>query len=90
MPVIRAKKIPGREPDPPDVTLAKFCYYFPSYKFHEARQLPYRRVVKMLRIAQKEYAMKMLHLTQIVAAPHTKKGKGVKKMLELFNKIIEG
>jgi len=44
----------------------------------------------MLRVAEKENARKMYQLMQIVSAPQTKKGTGVKKMLDYFKDIIEG
>lgn len=88
MPTIKAKKIPRKTLLPEDL-LAKFCYHFPQYKFHEARKLPYKRIIQMLKIAQKEHAIKMLDLVQIVAAPHTNKGKGVSSLISAFQQILK-
>ena len=68
--------------------LGLFCYYFPSYKYNEARELPYIRIKRLLGIAIKERARQMLELTQIVAAPHTKKGEGVRKLVNHYKKVI--
>lgn len=42
----------------------------------------------MLKVANKEEAKHLFELTQIAAAPHTKKGVGTKKLLEQYAKII--
>ena len=89
MPTLKAQKIPQKIVSAEDV-LSKFCYYFPRYTYNQARKVPYKRVRKMLSIAQKEEAQKMIYLTHIVAAPHSKKGSGVKKLLEHFKEIING
>lgn len=68
--------------------LATFCCYYPQYKFHEADAMPYRRIVQMLRVAQVEQAKKMYELVQIVAAPHTKKGAAINKLLAHYKKLI--
>lgn len=86
--VIKAQKIPKRT-EPAVETIARFCFHFPQYKFEEARQLPFKNVALMLRMARKERARQMYELTQIMAAPHTDKGKGVKKMLNYFQKQME-
>lgn len=89
MPAIKAQRVP-KDVEPIEDTIARFCYYFPQYNFQQARQLPYKRITQMLRIAVKEQAREMWQLTQVVAAPHVKGGKGVSKMLEYFKGIIEG
>ncbi len=89
MAVIKTQKVPGKKPESWEDTVARFCYYYPQYKYHQARVLPLKRVNQMLRIAKNEYARKMIDLVQAVSAPHSKKGKGVRKMLEYFKSIIE-
>jgi hypothetical protein len=88
MAVIKLKKIPKKEETIDDI-LARFCYHFPQYKYHEAKKMPFFRIKQMLSVAIKEDAKKMYNLTRIVAAPHTKKGGGVKKLSNHFKKIIE-
>lgn len=87
MKVLKAQTLPKREIKSEDL-LTLFCLYFPQYKYHEARLLPYKRLIKMLTVAQKQEARKYYELTQIAAAPHTKKGSGVKKLLDRYKKVI--
>lgn len=86
---LKAQKIPRKKTSLDDV-IARFCYYFPQYTFADAKKkLPYRRVMQMLRVAEKERAAFLFELTNIAAAPHTKKGQGVKKLLDIYRKIFE-
>ena len=89
MPTFKAKQVPQKIVSAEDI-LCRFCYHFPQYTYIQARELPYKRVKKMLEIAKKEQAQLMIYLTHIVTAPHTKKGAGVKKLLNSFKEIIEG
>lgn len=68
---------------------ATVCYYYPQYTLKEASQLPVRDIKLLLRIAEKLQARDKYELTQIVAAPHTKKGSGVKKLSEHFKKQMD-
>lgn len=69
--------------------LMLFCYKFSRYTFAQARKMPYTRILKMLKAARKEDARRMFEITQIVAAPHSKKGELIKKMLEYYKDIME-
>lgn len=86
---VSAQKIPKAKPDSSEDILARFCYYFPQYKFHEARKLPFARIIQMLKVARKCHAEEMIEMLQITNAPHTKKQAGVKNLLSYFQKIIE-
>lgn len=88
--VIYAQKISSVIQDvvTPLQVLSVFCYYFPQYTLSEARKLPFIHVQTMLREARRERAKHYLELTQIVAAPHTKKGKGVKLLVERYKKDL--
>ena len=77
------KKLTNRE------MWAMVCYYYPQYTLKEASQLSIRDIKLLLRIADKMDSQKMFNLTQIAAAPHTKKGSGVKTLSEHFKKRIE-
>lgn len=92
MKVIKAQKIPKSASSlvSSDELLARFCLNYPQYKFSEAKKLPYKRVILMLTVAEKEYARKMYNLMQMIAAPHTKKGVGIRSMLEYYKRIMEG
>lgn len=88
MRVIKAQKIPKKQNDPEE-TLALFCFYFPAYAYHEARQLPYKRIVKMLKVVRKEQARQKIDLLNIVTAPHSKKGQAVKKLMSYYQQQME-
>lgn len=87
MKILKAKRIPRKETSVEDI-IALFCYYYQQYKYHEARKLPFKRLISMLKVAKKEYAKQMYDLTQITASPHTRKGQGVNKLLEHYKRII--
>ena len=65
---------------------ATICYYYPQYDLQKASQLSLRDIKLLLRIAKQKEAEKMFYLTQIAAAPHTEKGKGVKQLSDYFKK----
>lgn len=67
---------------------ATICYYYPQYTLEEASRLSIRDIKLLLKIAEKLEAQKMLAFTQIAAAPHTKKGQGVKKLTDYYKKQI--
>lgn len=66
---------------------ATVCYYYPQYTLKQAQGLSARNIHLLLEVAKKLEAIRMYSLTQIVAAPHTKKGSGVKKLLDHFRKL---
>jgi ribosomal protein L35AE/L33A len=86
---IKAQKIPRKSVNVEDI-LALFCYKYPQYKYSEARNLPYRRLVKMLKIAQKEDAKFLYTLTRAIISPHTKGGSGARKLIKELEGIING
>lgn len=66
---------------------ATLCYYFPQYTLKEAAELPFRDVQLLVRTAQRIEGARLYNLTQIAAAPHTKKMQSVKKLSEHFKKM---
>jgi len=88
MPIIRAQKVP-KKTEPAKYIIARFCFHYHAYTYEQARLLPAHQLMMMLRIAQKEEARRMYQLMQIISAPQTRKGAGVKKMLDYFREIIE-
>jgi hypothetical protein len=71
--------------------LAMLCFYYPQYTLAEARQLKAKDVMLLLKIAQIEKSKEYFNLTQIAAAPHTKKGEGVKTLSDNYKKAsIDG
>ena len=88
--VTAAQSVPSSE----DTTLdrdiwATVAYYYPQYTLKETRNLPARDIKLLIKTARKLEAEKMFNLTQIVAAPHTKKGEGVKKLSEHFKRLAK-
>lgn len=68
---------------------AMVCYYYPQYTLKEASELSIRDIRLLLGTARRVEAERMYNLTQIVASPHTKKGKGVKTLTEHFRKEMD-
>ena len=66
---------------------ATLCYHFPQYTLKEASELPFRDVQLLIKTAKRIEGAKLYHLTQIAAAPHTKKMVSVKKLSEYFKKM---
>lgn len=72
------------------IILAELCYYYPQYTYAQARRLPYKTVKLLMNTAYKEQARDYLILTQIAAAPKTKKFEGVKTLMNHFKEIVNG
>lgn len=70
-------------------TWARVCYLYPQYTLAEASKLPVRDLRLLLKIAEMIEAERNYELVQIVAAPHTKKGKGVKDLTDHFRKLMK-
>jgi len=89
--VIKVAKVSGNRNTRHDTlrTLATLCYYYPAYTLQMARQIPHIHVLIMISQARRLEAKKNFDLTQIVAAPHTKKGGGVKKLADNFKGITK-
>lgn len=68
---------------------ARVCYFYQQYTLKDVEQLPQRDVLLLLKTAEQIEALRMLNLTQISAAPHTKKGAGVKKLTSHFKRIAK-
>lgn len=69
---------------------ARVCYHYPQYKLEDVARMPYRDVALLLKVANQVEGAHMLNLTQIVAAPHTKNGAGVKKLTKHFKRLADG
>lgn len=88
MNVIKAQKVPKKEKQETDL-IAVFCFYYPQYKYHEARKLPFIRIKSMLKVANAEYAKIFYELTQIIISPHVKDKNAVNKLLERYKDNID-
>ena len=83
MTLIKAKKIPKTEITSGDI-LSQLCYYFPQYNYQQARKLPYKRVLLLLKAAEKENAKRMIDLLRITLAPHVKRKSFVSNLFNEF------
>jgi hypothetical protein len=88
--VIKVQKIPKKDDVSFEELLMTFCYKYPQYKYNEAKNMPYKRVLGMLKVAEKQDAIMMYTLTRAIVAPHTKKGVGVKSLTDDLRKVING
>ena len=85
-----AQPVPSSEDTTSDREIwATVAYYYPQYTLKEASKLPARDIKLLIKTARKLEAQKMFNLTQIAAAPHTKKGEGVKKLSEHFKRLAK-
>lgn len=82
-----AKKVPKKLTAWEDI-IATFCFIYSQYTFEEARRLPNKRVLQMLKVARREQALTLYNITRIAAAPHQRKGT-VSKLLQEFKNIVE-
>ena len=67
---------------------ARVAFYYPQYTLKEASKLSLRDIKLLLKVADIERATEWHELTQISAAPHTEKGKGVKDLLNHYQEIM--
>lgn len=86
MAVVKAAKIPSQKLSKREL-YATVCYYYPIYNLEKAQKLPARDISLLVKTAQKIKAMEFYNLTQIAAAPSSKKARGVKKLLDHFKKV---
>lgn len=71
-------------------TLAEFCWHYPQYTLVQAKKLQINQFKALLAEARRQEALRMYNLTNIVAAPHSKKGQAVKKLSNHFKKEVDG
>jgi hypothetical protein len=86
MATIQVAPVPKKKVKALDL-LAELCYFYPQYTLAEARRLPAKDVLLLLKVAHKKKAEEYLNLTQIAAAPHTRKGAGVKKLSTRYSRV---
>lgn len=86
---VRVQRVTTRTKLKGEELLAQVCFYYPAYTLDTAAKLSYRQVQLLLKVANKQQAVYYYNLTQIVAAPNTKKGKGVQKLSDHFKKMAD-
>lgn len=69
--------------------ITRVCYFYPQYTLETAQQLTQAQVNALLLQAEKQRALDYYNQVLIIAAPHTKKGKMVEKLLKEYKKITE-
>lgn len=69
--------------------LTRVCYFYPQYNLEQAEKLTDSQVTALLLQAEKQRAIDFYNHTLIAAAPHSKKGKLVEKLIKQYKKIAE-
>ncbi len=69
--------------------ITRVCYHYPQYTLESAEKLTSSQVTALLIQAEKQRAIDWYNHTLIAAAPHSKKGKLVGKLLKQYKKIAE-
>ena len=69
--------------------ITRVCYFYPQYTLDTAVLLTNAEVTALLLQADKQKAIDYYNLTLISAAPHTKKGAMVTKLIKKYKKIAE-
>lgn len=69
--------------------LTRLCYFYPQYTLEQAEHLTNAQVTSLLLQAEKQRAIDFYNFTLIAAAPHSKKGKLVEKLIKQYKKITE-
>lgn len=87
MAVVKAKTVGSKHPNREKREIyAEVAYYYPQYTLEDVQNLPARDITLLLNTAKRLKAAENFNLVQIIAAPHTKKGQGVKKLSDYFKK----
>ena len=69
--------------------ITRVCYFYPQYTLETAQKLTNSQVTALLIQAEKQRAIEFYNHVLIAAAPHSKKGKLVDKLIKQYRKIAE-
>lgn len=69
--------------------LTRVCYFYPQYTLETAEQLTNSQVTALLLQAEKQKAIEYYNHALIAAAPYSKKGALVNKLIKNYRKIVE-
>lgn len=69
--------------------ITRVCYFYPQYNLKTADKLTDSQVTALLLQAEKQRAIEFYNHTLIAAAPHSKKGKLVDKLIKQYRKITD-
>lgn len=67
--------------------ITRVCYFYPQYTLETAEMLTNDQVTALLVQVEKQKAIEYYNQVLIAAAPHTKKGEMVKKLIRQYKKI---
>ena len=82
---IVAKRVEGKKRTKRAI-YAEVCFFYPQYTLKDVANLPARDIELLIKTARRIEAEKNYELTQIVSAPHSEKGKGVKRLLDKYER----
>ncbi len=69
--------------------LTRVCYFYPQYTLEDAEKLTNTQVTALLIQAEKQRAIDYYNYTLIAAAPHSKKGKLIDKLIKQYKKVAQ-
>lgn len=69
--------------------LTRICYFYPQYTLETAEELTDSQVTALLLQVEKQRAIGLYNLTLIAAAPHSKKGQLVGKLIKQYKQIVD-
>lgn len=88
---VEAKPLHAPIPEDSDADIVdlitRVCYFYPQYTLETAEELTSDQVTALLVQAEKQKAIEYYNLVLISAAPHTKKGAMVNKLIKQYRKI---
>lgn len=67
--------------------ITRVCFFYPQYTLETAEMLTSDQVTALLVQVEKQKAIDYYNYTLIAAAPHTKKGEMVKKLIRQYKRI---
>ena len=88
---VKALQAPTSQDSETDLVdlITRVCYFYPQYTLKEAQELTNSQVTALLFQAEKQKAIEYYNQVLIAAAPHSKKGKLVEKLIKQYKKIAE-
>lgn len=90
---VKPLKDPSKEKDDSETDIVdlitRVCYFYPQYTLESAQRLTNSQVTALLLQAEKQRAIEFYNHVLIAAAPHSKKGKLVEKLIKQYRKIAE-
>lgn len=88
---VKPLRPPEQEDSDADVVdlITRVCYFYPQYTLETAEKLTNSQVAALLLQAEKQRAVEFYNYVLIAAAPHSKKGKLVDKLIKQYRKIAE-